>query len=710
MCNTPEDLDLNGIDTVALDIETYDPNLKTKGLGAIRGDGFITGIAVATSKDTVYFPLHHSDHIKSDSEKKNFWDQMNKKILQNTNITKVFHNAIYDVCWIRAETGKMLKGRIVDTMVAASVIDENRFKYSLDALAKDILDDKKYKYDLQEKTFQWSGGMQRDPMSNMHKLPSHVVKEYAKQDVSLTLRLWNVFNEKLDKVLFTKYEQEFDKKNNKWKRKKDKNGNDIILEQKTCRNIFELETKLFPCLVDMKFKGVRIDTQKLESFGKKLKCRRDNLLNIIKKHTKIDVQLWAANSVKDLLKNQNITNYEKTPKSGMPKLPKDYLKTHANRFLRMLSKAREADKAVNTFIEGLKGYIYNGRIHADINQIRSDAGGTVTGRFSMSNPNLQQIPAKGYYGKKMRELFLPEEGCQWGSFDYSQQEPRIVVHYAIKHGLTETQELADKFDSDEADFHQIVADMANIPRKQAKSINLGLFYGMGKGKLQAELNLNQADAKKLFDTYHDKVPFVKELSDNLMKFAKKHRLVFTLEDRFCRFDTYENANKKWNNKERKFEEWDPEAKEIKNEKTGEITYQGDWIVPKLMSKDAAWEKFKLQFNSKAKSKAEGGPGKVEELTTEGRNSWFAQYFTPAFTYKALNKLIQGSAADMTKKAMVDLYEKGIVPHIQIHDELCVSIKNNETRITVQETMEKAIQLEIKNKVDCKTGPNWGTIK
>ena len=688
MCNTPEDLDLKGIDTVALDIETYDPNLKTKGLGAIRGDGFITGVAVATGKDTVYFPLHHSDHIKSDSEKKNFWDQMNKKILQNENITKVFHNAIYDVCWMRAETGKMLKGRIVDTMVAASVINENRFKYSLDALSKDILKDEKYKYDLQEKTFQWSGGMQKDPMSNMHKLPSHVVKEYAKQDVNLTFRLWKIFDKQLDKVLHIK-----------------KDG-----EQKSCRKIFELETRLFPCLVDMKFKGVRIDTQKLESFGKKLKCRRDNLLNIIKKHTKVDVQLWAANSVKDLLNNQKITNYEKTPKSGMPKLPKDYLKTHANRFLRMLSKAREADKAVNTFIEGLKGYIHNGRIHADINQIRSDAGGTVTGRFSMSNPNLQQIPAKGYYGKKMRELFLPEEGHEWGSFDYSQQEPRIVVHYAIKHGLSETQELADKFNSDEADFHQIVADMANIPRKQAKSINLGLFYGMGKGKLQAELNLDKTQAKKLFDTYHDKVPFVKELSDNLMGFAKKHRLVFTLEDRFCRFDTYENVNKKWNNKERKFEEWDPEAKEIKDEKTGKITYRGDWIVPRLMSKEAAWEKFKLQFNAKAKSKAEGGPGKVEELTAEGRKSWFAQYFTPAFTYKALNRLIQGSAADMTKKAMVILYEKGIVPHIQIHDELCVSIKDKATRITVQETMEQAIKLKINNKVDCKLGPNWGEIK
>ena len=689
MCNTPEDLDLEGIDTVAIDIETYDPNLKTKGLGAIRGDGFITGVAVATGKDTVYFPLHHSDVVKSDDEKKEFWDQINKKLLQNSKITKVFHNAMYDVCWLRVATGKMLKGRIVDTMIAASVIDENRFKYSLDALSKDILGDGKYKYDLQEKTFKWSNGMQKDPMSNMHKMPASIVKEYAKQDVNLTFRLWKIFDKELDRVLYIKPE------NN---------------AKKTCRNIFELEIKLFPCLVDMKFKGVRIDVQKLEHFGKKLKYRRDNLLNIIKKHTKVSVQLWAANSIKELLHNQKIKNYEKTPKSGMPKLPKDYLKTHSNRFLRMVSKAREADKIVNTFIEGLKGYIHNGRIHADINQIRSDQGGTVTGRFSMSNPNLQQIPAKGYIGKKMREVFLPEEGYKWGSFDYSQQEPRIVVHYAVKHNLSKTSELRDKFNSDEADFHRIVATMANIPRKQAKTINLGLFYGMGKGKLQQELNLDRVQAKKLFDTYHQKVPFVKELSDNLTQFAGNKKLVFTLEDRFCRFDKYENVNKRWNNKERKFEEWDPEAKEIKNEKTGEITYRGDWITPKLMSKEVAWEKFKLQFNAKSKSKAEGVKGKIEELDSQERETWFTQYFTPAFTYKALNRLIQGSAADMTKKAMVILYEKGIVPHIQIHDELCISISDEEQAEKIKDIMEQAIKLEIPNKVDYESGPNWGSIK
>ena len=679
MCKRPEDLDLEGIDTVAIDIETYDPNLKTKGLGAVRKDGFITGVAVATGKDTVYFGLHHSDLTTTPEMEQEFWNQLNKKILQNPDITKVFHNAMYDVCWLRATTGKMLQGKLVDTMIAASVIDENRFKYSLDSLSKDYLNDQKYKYDLYERAS--SEGI-KDPMSNMHKLSYDLVKDYAKQDVDLTLKLWNLFNKKLDEALYTRPE-----------------NNEI----KTCRNIFELETKLFRCLVDMKFKGVRINVQKLEEFGKKLKFRRDNLLNIIRKHTGVIVQLWAANSIKLLLDQQKITNYKKTPKSGMPQLPKDYLKTHKNRFLRMLSKAREFDKAVNTFVEGLKGYVYNGRIHADVNQIRSDQGGTVTGRFSMSNPNLQQIPASGYIGKKMREIFLPEEGMKWGSFDYSQQEPRIVAHYAIKYGLANTEGLKDKFEKENADFHQIVADLAKIPRKQAKTINLGLFYGMGKGKLQNELNLDQKQATNLLKLYHEKIPFIKELSDNLKNFAERERLIYTLEDRFCRFNFYESTNKRWDNNIRKFEEWDPKAKEIK-QKDGTITYEGAWVTPKLLSEKDAWDKFKSEFNQVSKKK-------IEEHTEQERQMFFNNYYVPAFTYKALNRLIQGSAADMTKKAMVDLYENGIVPHIQIHDELCISVKSDEEAEFIKKTMEETIpDFSIKNKVDYESGPNWGTIK
>ena len=651
MCKTPEDLDLDGITTVAVDLETYDPNLKTKGLGAIRGDGFVCGVAIATGKDTVYFPLSHSDTDLSLDKKLKLWEVLDEKLFQNEKITKVFHNAMYDVCWIRAVTGKKMKGRIVDTMIAASVIDENRFKYSLDSLSKDFLKERKGGYDLQEKTLAWSNGNIKDPMSNMHKLPASLVKDYAKQDVDLTLKLWKLFDQKLDKVLYTKPEDNV---------------------KKTSRSIFELETKLFPCLVDMKFKGVKIDVEKARAFGKRLEKTKNSIINYIARKTNIRIEMWAASSIKALLDHQNINDYKKT-KAGLPQLPKDYLSSHKNKYLRLIAKARNFDKTQNTFIEGLLGFVHKGRIHADINQIRSDQGGTVTGRFSMSNPNLQQIPSRGFIGKKMRELFLPEEGCTWGSFDYSQQEPRIVVHYALKLGMPGTDTLQEEFNKEDADFHQIVADMAQISRTMAKTINLGLFYGMGKIKLASELGLDRPKANALFAEYHAQVPFVKQLSLDLISFAEEHKLLFTLEDRFCRFNKWETRDRKWNNKINRYDPVD-----ILDEAVAKKYYTDDRL----------------------------NKGYVADPTYE----FFIDFYKPAFTYKALNRLIQGSAADMTKKAMVNLYEQGILPQIQIHDELCLSIENDTQAKIVKDTMESAIVLEINNKVNYKHGKNWGALK
>ena len=653
MCAVPQltDLDLTDIDTVAIDLETYDPNLKSKGLGAVRKDGFVTGIAIATKNQTLYFPIAHA--MTDNLNVNDTWEYLDEKLFKNKDIRKVFHNAMYDVCWIRSAIGHMPQGQLLDTMIAASVIDETRMRYSLDAISKDYLKESKYKYDLAEKSLAECGI--KDPMSNMHKLPYSLVKDYAEQDVNLTLKLWNLFEKKLDEVLYTK------------------NNEDGSKELKSCRKIFELETKLFPCLVDMKFKGVKIDVEKAKTLGKLLEKRRDNLIKIIKKRTGIDVEIWAASSIKNLLDHQKITKYKKT-KAGLPQLPKDFLKTHENRYLRMIVKARECDKAKGTFVEGLLEFVHEGRIHADINQIRSDQGGTVTGRFSMSNPNLQQIPSRGIIGKKMRELFIPEDDCVWGSFDYSQQEPRIVVHYALKLGLPGTDTLKDEFNKEDADFHQIVADMAHISRTMAKTINLGLFYGMGKIKLQNELNLTREKANALFSAYHAKVPFVRRLSQDLIEFAEEHKLLFTLEDRFCRFNKWETRNREWNNTINRYEP-----------------------VP-ILTKEDAETAFKAELLEKFK-----------DNVADNYMQDFDRYYKPAFTYKALNRLIQGSAADMTKKAMVDLYEQGILPQIQIHDELCLSIKNDNDALVVKQTMENAIPLEVKNKVNYKKGKNWGSI-
>ena len=656
MCTVPQlkDLDLTDIDIVAIDLETYDPNLKTKGLGAVRKDGFVTGIAIATSKQTLYFPIAHA--MTDNLDPAETWDYLNKKLFQNKNIRKVFHNAMYDVCWIRSSTGDMPKGELLDTMIAASVIDETRMRYSLDSISKDYLNEAKYKYDLADQVLAWSNGTIKDPMSNMHKLPYSLVKGYAEQDVNLTLKLWNLFEIKLDEILYVKINEKG------------------IKEPKTCRKIFELETKLFPCLVDMKFKGVKIDVEKAKAFGQRLEKTKNNIIDYIARRTNVRVEMWAASSIKALLDHQNIDDYKVT-KAGLPQLPKDYLSTHKNKYLRLIAKARNFDKTKNTFIEGLLGFVHEGRIHADINQIRSDDGGTVTGRFSMSNPNLQQIPSRGFIGKKMRELFLPEDDCVWGSFDYSQQEPRIVVHYALKLGLPGTGELKKEFDKEGADFHQIVADMARISRTMAKTINLGLFYGMGKIKLASELNLTRQKANALFAAYHAKVPFVRQLSQDLIEFAEEHKLLFTLEDRFCRFNKWETRNREWNNSINRYEP-----------------------VPILTRKDAETA-FKAELLEKFK-----------DHVADNYMKDFDNYYKPAFTYKALNRLIQGSAADMTKKAMVDLYEQGILPQIQIHDELCLSIKNDSDAEIVKKTMANSIILEVKHKVNYKKGASWGEIK
>jgi len=404
-------------------------------------------------------------------------------------------------------------------------------------------------------------------------------------------------------------------------------------------------------LIDMKFKGVCVDVDKAHTMKQQLCKQEEQLMYQVKAETGIDVQIWAARSIAKAFDKLSL-DYSTTEKTGAPSFTKNFLSNHQHPMVKNIAKAREINKAHTTFIDTILKHQHKGRIHADINPIRSDQGGTVTGRFSYSNPNLQQIPARNKeLGPMIRSLFIPEKDHKWGCFDYSQQEPRLVVHYAA---TTEpicfddsVGSIVDKFKDNSVDFHQTVADMANISRTQAKTINLGLFYGMGKAKLQAELGLNtKQEAEELFNTYHMNVPFVRDLMNYTSKTAQTSGSIGTLLGRRCRFNKWE-PNQFGMHKPMDFEE-------------AERTY---------------------------------GRGRIRR----------------AFTYKALNKLIQGSAADMTKKAMVDLYNEGIVPHIQIHDELDISIQSEEESNKIIEIMENAVSLEVPNKVDYESGSTWGDI-
>ena len=178
----------------------------------------------------------------------------------------------------------------------------------------------------------------------------------------------------------------------------------------------------------------------------------------------------------------------------------------------------------------------NERIYCSFNPM-----GTVTGRFSSQYPNLQQVPARDpELGPMIRSLFLPEENHDWVACDYAQQEPRVLVHYASLKLMETAMSLQKEYlNNPKTDFHSMVASMANIPRKQAKTINLGLFYGMGNKKLAGELGLELDQAYDLFNKYHSKVPFVKELSKQVSHVASCRGYIKTLLGRKRRFELWE---------------------------------------------------------------------------------------------------------------------------------------------------------------------------
>ncbi len=597
--------DLRQVDEIAIDLETKDPGLKERGSGSVIGDGDVVGIAVATAHYKGYFPIAHEGGGNMDRKQVLNWLQD----ILNAPSTKIFHNAIYDVCWLR-RLGLTIQGDIVCTMIASAVTDENRFRYDLNSLSWHYLGYGKNESALAEAAESWG----IDPKAEMYKLPAMHVGGYAERDAEITFGLW----------------QEMKKE---------------ILHQ-DLEDIFDLETELFPCLVDMRFKGVRVDIEKAHLMKKDFIKEENNLLNKIESETNVRPQIWAARSIAQVFENLKIP-FERTEKTDAPSFTKNFLQEHKHPVVNMIAKAREINKAHTTFIDSIIKYEHNGRIHAEINQLRNAGGGTVTGRFSYQNPNLQQIPARNKdLGPKIRSLFLPENGCKWGCFDYSQQEPRLVVHYASLYKLPSVYDVIDAYNNDpNADFHQTVADMAQIPRSQAKTINLGLFYGMGKAKLQAELGVSKEKAAELFNTYHAKVPFVKQLMTKASNRSQDRGQIRTLLGRLCRFHL-----------------WEP----------------NQFGMHKALPHEDALR--------------EHGPG-----------------IRRAYTYKALNKLIQGSAADMTKKAMLELYKEGIIPHIQIHDELDLSIKDDTEAKKVIEIMEEAVKLEVPNKVDYEFGNNWGDI-
>jgi len=598
--------DLTDRSVIAIDLETRDPNIKTKGPGWATKDGEVVGIAVAADGFKGYFPIAHEKGPNLDPSMTLKWYQ---KIMKSE-ADKICHNAAYDIGWTRA-MGIDVKGKIIDTMIAGAIIDENRYTYSLNGLARDYLGEIKLETKLREKAEEWG----LDAKADLWRLPASFVGEYAEQDAELTLKLWRKFQSEI--------------------------------RTQNLQTIFDLETDLLPIMIEMREHGIRVDMEKAEKMKKSFVAEEKKKLKEIKDLSGVDVEIWAAASLAKAFDALKIP-YDLTAKTKKPSFTSNWLLNCQHPLAKLVREAREMNKFHSTFIDSIFRFEHKGRIHAEINQLRSDNGGTVSGRLSMSNPNLQQVPARNKeFGKQIRSLFLPDEGSKWGSFDYSQQEPRLVVHYAssVDSGFEGSFELIKAYEKEDADFHQVVADMAEIPRSQAKTINLGLFYGMGAAKLSRELGIETEAAKQLLAEYNRKVPFVKQLANRCMAVADKKGCVVTIKGRHCRFNM-----------------WEPRT----------------WGVYQPMTKQEAFSKYE--------------PGQLKR----------------AMTYKALNRLIQGSAADQTKQAILDCYNNGHRPLLQIHDELCFNIKTDEDKKQIVHSMENCLsELKVPSKVDIAIGDNWG---
>ena len=595
--------DLSTHDKISIDLETCDPELIKEGPGWPRKRGKVIGIAVSSNGFTGYYPIDHEGGGNMD--RKAVLKYI-KSICEDGSIDKVFHNAQYDIGWL-STLGIGVKGRVHDTMVAMALIDENRFSYTLNSISGEYLGERKNETKLREA----ADAFGVDPKNEMYRLPAQFVGEYAEKDARLTLKL----HEKLS-----------------WEITKD-----------NLQTVYDMECRLINVIFNMTKRGVKIDFARAEQLAERFKNKEKKLIKRIKDLTGLNIEIWAAASIAKAFDALNLP-YERTDKTSAPSFTKMFLTDHPHELPRLIMQARELNKLRGTFLHGLLKHNEEGRIHAHINQIRSDSGGTITGRFSYNHPNLQQIPSRGQFAQDIRKIFIPEAGDFWLKADYSQQEPRLLTHFARLVDQPGSREVQKAYLEKDLDFHQQTADMAGVKRSLAKTIGLGVMYGMGYHKMARELDMEPQEAKSMLQDFHGKVPFMKGMLEAVMNRANTKGVIRTLLGRKCRFDL-----------------WEPTS----------------WGVHKALPLNQAQTEYGMAIKR-------------------------------AHTYKALNRLIQGSAADQTKKAMVDVYEQlGIIPLIQVHDELDCSIKNEKQANEVKEIMENCVKLEVPSKVDIEVGESWG---
>lgn len=604
---------LDAASIISIDTETYDPNLLESGPSTKTG-GHVVGISVATKDKAWYFPLRHEIGENLDNAPVIAW----AKHTFSLPMPKVFHNAMYDLEWLRT-LGIEVKGEIHDTSFAEPLIDEeSREGYSLNALAKKYLGETKEEellYDWLSKAY---GGnpTRKSQGKNIYRSPVSLAGPYAEQDARLPLLI-------LEKQI-------------------------AVLKEQKLYDLYRLECRLIPPLLFMRKMGVPVDVARAEEAVSSLTTKINDLTKLVR-----GINVYAAEEIAHFCDKEGIP-YNFTEK-GNPSFTQLWLDSHKDERIRAISDVRRYTKARDTF---LRGYILDkhvdGRLYCLFHPLRGDENGTVSGRFSSSMPNLQNIPARDdELGPMIRRLFIPEKGCRWLRYDWSQIEYRLLVHYAMGEGSDEARRMYRE--DPNTDFHSMTQEMVwpGQPemRKPSKNINFGLVYGMSEKTLAANIGRPLEEAAEIFELYHSRMPCVKYTYDQVSNRAANRGFITTILGRRRRFNLWQSTQ---------------------------------WGENEAYSEEIARQKYKR--------------------------------IRRAYTHKALNSLLQGGSADLMKLALVTIWEEGLIDeffilYLLVHDEYDFNFPPGfeERAKRVHEIMEHCLELKVPIIAEVESGESWGSL-
>jgi len=622
----PEFPDITNAPVISVDIETFDPDLKSEGIG-VRRKGYIIGIAVAVPGKKWYFPM--AENWRTDPWSQKVIDWANKNLSGSQ--PKLGAGFMYDLDYLW-HYGIKIRPPYVDVQLVEALIDENQFKFNLEFLSQKYLGEGKEEQQLKDACDRL-GIKTKNPKQELWRLPISIVASYAMQDADLPIRI---------------YEQQLK-----------------IIREDNLGDVLDVECELTEVLLHMRRRGVRIDQSKAEEVL--IACNEEfkTLENEVKYETGILVKPWVASNIASVFDMLGLT-YPRTKKTNAPSITKDMLEGIEHPVVKKILRMRNLDKFSGTFIKGqILDSSIDSRIHAEFNQCRGDDNGARTGRLSGSNPNMQFMPSRDSdLGPKCRGIFLPDNDDLWGRLDYSQIELRILAHFALGVGSDDIRRTYQE--NPDIDFHQMTADKAKCSRRDAKDINFGVVYGMGANKTALKLGRTKHEATQFLKEYNRGVPFLKHTSEEASRLANKRGYVKTILGR-----------------RRRFPQWEPDNWDLKK---GNIFDSKEACDEFCLSK-------KQEF------------GIVESVRTK--------------TYRALNAIVQGSSADLMKKAMVDFYRSGVMdilgpPLLTVHDELDLSVPRSkvgqEAFLEAKRIMEVAIRFKVPVIADAKLGENWGECK